>query len=164
MSAGEKERVSKIEEYEGAEAIAGHLHSSIKVGVSDSPRELEARKREYGANYIVPVPPKSFVALMFDAIQDKTLIILIIAALLSMVLGLTVEEQKNIAWIEGAAILVAVFIVVIVTAINDWTKERQFRGLQKKLETDARCVGGEPQWVGSLCGWGSAMYSDLHVQ
>lgn len=32
----------------------------------------------------------------------------------------------------------AVVLVVIVTAINDWTKERQFRGLQKKLETDTR--------------------------
>ena len=70
--------------------------------------------------------------------QDKTLIILIIAALVSLVLGVTVEEQKNIAWIEGAAILAAVAIVVLVTAIQDWTKERQFRGLQNKLVTDAK--------------------------
>ena len=70
--------------------------------------------------------------------QDKTLLILIIAALVSLVLGVTVEEQKNIAWIEGAAILAAVGIVVLVTAIQDWTKERQFRGLQNKLETDAK--------------------------
>jgi len=34
--------------------------------------------------------------------------------------------------------LIAVVLVVFVTAINDWTKERQFRGLQKKLETDAK--------------------------
>ena len=30
------------------------------------------------------------------------------------------------AWIEGAAILVAVFIVSFVTAWNDWKKEEQF--------------------------------------
>lgn len=29
-------------------------------------------------------------------------------------------------------------VVVLVTALNDWTKERQFRGLQKKLDTDSR--------------------------
>ena len=34
--------------------------------------------------------------------------------------------------------MAAVVLVVLVTAINDWTKERQFRGLQKKLDTDAR--------------------------
>lgn len=59
---------------------------------------------------------------------------------MSLVLGVTVEEQKNIAWIEGAAILAAVAIVVIMTAIQDWTKERQFRGLQDKLETDTKSV------------------------
>ncbi len=36
------------------------------------------------------------------------------------------------------AILGAVVIVVLVTAVNDWTKEKQFRGLQKRLETDAK--------------------------
>ena len=46
--------------------------------------------------------------------------------------------MQEIAWIEGAAILIAVVVVVIVTAINDWTKDRQFRGLQKKLDTDSR--------------------------
>ena len=45
---------------------------------------------------------------------------------------------QDIAWTEGAAILIAVVVVVFVTAINDWTKERQFQGLQKKLETDAK--------------------------
>ena len=45
---------------------------------------------------------------------------------------------QDIAWIEGAAILAAVVIVVVVTATNDWTKERQFRGLKKKLDTDSR--------------------------
>lgn len=29
-------------------------------------------------------------------------------------------------------------VVVLVTALNDWTKDRQFRGLQKKLDTDSR--------------------------
>ena len=46
------------------------------------------------------------------------------------------ESEAN--WIEGAAILIAVFIVVFVTAFNDWTKERQFRGLQDKLESEHR--------------------------
>jgi len=32
------------------------------------------------------------------------------------------------------AILVAVVVVVLVTSFNDWRKERQFRGLQNKIE------------------------------
>jgi len=43
---------------------------------------------------------------------------------------------ENLEWIEGVAILVAVLVVVFVTAFNDWRKERQFRGLQNKIEGD----------------------------
>lgn len=33
------------------------------------------------------------------------------------------------------AILIAVLVVVFVTAFNDWRKEQQFRGLQKRIES-----------------------------
>ncbi|CAF0899609.1 unnamed protein product [Didymodactylos carnosus] len=49
---------------------------------------------------------------------------------------LNVADEGNLEWIEGVAILVAVFVVVFVTALNDWRKERQFRGLQAKIEKD----------------------------
>ena len=140
MSQRSRDGCKRLSEYDGVLGIADMLHSNIKAGLDGSLQDLEARRREYGPNYIAPVPPKSFLALALDAIQDKTLVILIVAALLSIILGVTVEQQKDIAWIEGAAILAAVALVVVVTAVNDWTKERQFRGLQKKLDTDSRCV------------------------
>ena len=42
--------------------------------------------------------------------------------------------SSEAGWIEGLAILVAVIVVVFVTAFNDWRKEKQFRGLQEKIE------------------------------
>ena len=45
-------------------------------------------------------------------------------------------EEPNIEWIEGVAILVTVFVIVLVAAFNDWSKERQFRGLQNKIDSD----------------------------
>ena len=44
------------------------------------------------------------------------------------------ESENEAGWIEGVAILVAVIVVVLVTSFNDWRKERQFRGLQSKIE------------------------------
>lgn len=44
------------------------------------------------------------------------------------------DSESKAEWIEGIAILVAVIVVVLVTAFNDWRKERQFRGLQSKIE------------------------------
>merc|ERR1711881_198127 len=37
-------------------------------------------------------------------------------------------------WVEGMGIIVAIFIVVMVGAVNDWQKERQFMKLNKKKE------------------------------
>uniref|UniRef100_A0A915AW34 Calcium-transporting ATPase n=1 Tax=Parascaris univalens TaxID=6257 RepID=A0A915AW34_PARUN len=45
------------------------------------------------------------------------------------------EKAHGSAWIEGVAILICVAVVVLVTAVNDYSKERQFRGLQAKIET-----------------------------
>ena len=39
------------------------------------------------------------------------------------------EDHKSSAWIEGFAILVAVFVCAVVTAVNDYQKERQFMSL-----------------------------------
>lgn len=44
------------------------------------------------------------------------------------------EDEAKHGWIEGLAILISVIVVVIVTAFNDYTKERQFRGLQNRIE------------------------------
>ena len=44
------------------------------------------------------------------------------------------ESEEHAGWIEGVAIFVTVIIVVFVTAGNDYTKERQFRGLQSRIE------------------------------
>lgn len=44
------------------------------------------------------------------------------------------EDETSHGWIEGLAILISVIVVVLVTAFNDYTKERQFRGLQSRIE------------------------------
>ena len=49
-------------------------------------------------------------------------------------LGTSFHEEDDHGWIEGAAILIAVIIVVFVTAFNNWSKERQFRGLQDRID------------------------------
>jgi P-type Ca2+ transporter type 2B len=36
------------------------------------------------------------------------------------------KDHREIAWVEGAAILVAVFVVSFVSAYNDHAKEKQF--------------------------------------
>jgi len=48
------------------------------------------------------------------------------------------SHDSEAGWIEGTAIIAAVIVVVLVTAFNDWRKERQFRGLQAQIEGEQR--------------------------
>ena len=83
----------------------------------------------------------SFAELVKGALSDFTVLILLGSGIVSTILGVTVDTS-DAGWIEGAAILVAVAVVVLVTAINDYQKEKQFRELNKVSE------GGQ---VRSLC-------------
>ncbi len=54
-----------------------------------------------------------------------------VAAILSIVLETATAkaEERPKAWIEGFAILVAVFVCAMVSSVNDYQKERQFLNL-----------------------------------
>jgi len=137
------EALSKIQDdHGGVQELCKKLYSSPGGGITDDPRDAEHRRKVFSSNVIPPKPPKSFLSLVLEAIQDVTLIILIVAALISLGLSFyhppegmgTDESESSASWIEGVAILISVIVVVIVTAGNDWAKERQFRGLQSKIE------------------------------
>lgn len=52
--------------------------------------------------------------------------------------GVEDDGEVETGWIEGAAILLSVICVVLVTAFNDWSKEKQFRGLQNRIEQEQK--------------------------
>ncbi|KIK62401.1 hypothetical protein GYMLUDRAFT_164480 [Collybiopsis luxurians FD-317 M1] len=107
------------------------------------PHELEAlekRREIYGTNVLPTRKSKSLLALMAAAMKDKVLILLSIAAVVSLALGLfqdfglSPDDGPPVDWVEGVAIVVAILIVVIVGSLNDWQKERQFKTLNDKKE------------------------------
>ncbi|CAG7817501.1 unnamed protein product [Allacma fusca] len=140
--------IEAIKHLGGIEKICKLLGTNTKsglVGLQDLNENLELRRRVFGENSIPPKPAKSFCSLMWEAMEDVTLIVLIVAATVSLILwGITEfgteasggshDEGEKYGWIDSVAIYASVTVVVLVTAINDWTKERQFRGLQSKIE------------------------------
>jgi P-type Ca2+ transporter type 2B len=70
------------------EGICQKLKTNSKTGLSSSNKaDLDARVAQYGRNEIPPKPPKTFLFLMWEALQDTTLIILIVCAVISLVLS-----------------------------------------------------------------------------
>ncbi|XP_029655268.1 plasma membrane calcium-transporting ATPase 4-like [Octopus sinensis] len=110
------------------------------------PNLIELRRQQFGSNTIPPKPPKTFLKLVLEAANDKILIILIIAAVLSFalsfvpskgaVLALLADPHSEYQWIETVGIMFAVVVVVLVTALNDYQKEKQFIGLYGQITKD----------------------------
>ncbi|XP_010830367.1 PREDICTED: plasma membrane calcium-transporting ATPase 1 isoform X3 [Bison bison bison] len=146
----------KIQEsYGDVYGICARLKTSPNEGLSGNPVDIERREAVFGKNFIPPKKPKTFLQLVWEALQDVTLIILEIAAIVSLGLSfyqppegdnalcgdVSVGEEEGegeTGWIEGAAILLSVVCVVLVTAFNDWSKEKQFRGLQSRIEQEQK--------------------------
>lgn len=88
----------------------------------------------------------SLLKLMWIAYNDKVLILLTVAAAISLALGLYETfgayhppgSPEPVDWIEGCAICIAIIIVVLVGSLNDYQKERAFVKLNAKK--DAREV------------------------
>lgn len=56
----------------------------LPSGLSGSPGDIESRKVVFGQNFIPPKKPKTFLQLVWEALQDVTLIILEVAAIISL--------------------------------------------------------------------------------
>ncbi|XP_028567281.2 plasma membrane calcium-transporting ATPase 3 isoform X2 [Podarcis muralis] len=151
------EAIQKVQEtYTDVHGLCRRLKTSPTEGLSDNTADLEKRRQIYGQNFIPPKKPKTFLQLVWEALQDVTLIILEIAAIISLGLSFYAppgeeseacgnvaasaedEGESEAGWIEGAAILLSVICVVLVTAFNDWSKEKQFRGLQSRIEQEQK--------------------------
>ncbi|XP_040298330.1 plasma membrane calcium-transporting ATPase 3 [Bufo bufo] len=151
------EAIQKIQDsYGDVHGLCRRLKTSPTEGLSENVADFEKRRQIYGVNFIPPKKPKTFLQLVWEALQDVTLIILEIAAIVSLGLSFYAppgdqsencgnvqsgghdDGESEAGWIEGAAILLSVICVVWVTAFNDWSKEKQFRGLQSRIEQEQR--------------------------
>ncbi|KAM6973728.1 plasma membrane calcium-transporting ATPase 1-like [Aplochiton taeniatus] len=151
------EGLARIQEsYGDIPGLCSRLRTSPVEGLGGHVDDINRRKEEFGQNLIPPKKPKTFLQLVWEALQDVTLIILEVAAIVSLGLsfykppdaerencgnaagGVEDETEADTGWIEGAAILLSVVCVVLVTAFNDWSKEKQFRGLQSRIEQEQR--------------------------
>ncbi|CAO3687650.1 unnamed protein product [Rhizopus stolonifer] len=114
------------------------------VWIEESKR-FEQRTKVFGLNRLPELEPVSLMKIMWEAYQDKMLMLLTASAIISLAIGIyedmTIIEydaQGNkipgVKWVEGVAIIIAVSLVVIVGSVNDYKKENQFRALNAKKE------------------------------
>ncbi|XP_058107272.1 putative calcium-transporting ATPase 11, plasma membrane-type [Magnolia sinica] len=121
--------VNKLNSLGKVEGIAEKVSVSLNNGVSK--KDLERRQKIYGYNRYTEKPPKGFWMFVWEALQDLTLIILMVCAVVSIGVGLATEGWPK-GMYDGLGILVSIFLVVIVTAISDYRQSLQFIALDKE--------------------------------
>lgn len=126
---------------EGAAPGSPDSHVAPAAGHDSASDSFSSRKRVFGDNRLPEKKGKSLLQLMWITYNDKVLILLSIAAVVSLAVGLYQTfgvkhdpTNPSVEWIEGVAIIVAIVIVVLVGSLNDFQKERQFAKLNKKKQ------------------------------
>ena len=73
----------QVEGFGGCQGLANSLGGSLTAGIKAE--EVQARKDQYGINYIEPDPPTPFWQFCLDALGDFTLQLLLFFAFISTV-------------------------------------------------------------------------------
>jgi Ca2+-transporting ATPase len=131
----ERKDLEKLRNVAGVQGLISpkYLDTNLRRGIDSS--SIEQRKERFGDNILPQAELMSFFEHMMDALGDTMMLILIGAAVVSLVLGLTVPDphtgriEYSTGWIEGAAILISVTVVVLVTAMNNYSKALKFAEL-----------------------------------
>ncbi|KAJ3216021.1 Calcium-transporting ATPase 10, plasma membrane-type, partial [Clydaea vesicula] len=150
----------KLVEYGGVEKVAVALKTDLNNGLSstsndaviihtDTQPHLENNDKKsiptatnnvfnerihfYGTNTLPPPKSKSFFQFSWEAAGDRTLQILVVAAITEIAVGIyKIVKSKETAGIwDGLAIVFAVIIIILITAGNDYRKQSQFRQLNE---------------------------------
>lgn len=86
-----------LDNHGGIDSLFEKLKSSQEQGLETcEERELEIRRDIFSTNTYVEKPPKGFWSFVWDAMQDLTLIILAVCAVVSLAIGIITE-----GWQEG---------------------------------------------------------------
>ncbi|KAL5156439.1 Calcium-transporting ATPase 9, plasma membrane-type [Glycine soja] len=141
VSMTKNQNISALQQYGGAsllqhifvKGLSNLLKSNPDKGISGDDVDLSKRKNAFGTNTYPRKKGRSFWRFLWESWQDLTLIILIIAAVVSLVLGIKTEGLEE-GWYDGGSIAFAVFLVIIVTAVSDYRQSLQFQNLNAEKQ------------------------------
>ncbi len=113
----------------GRDAVAEKLGTSRERGLSE--QEAKARLEKYGPNRLEEAPPKSFVVMLWEQLNNFVVYLLFAAAIISMVLG---------EWIEASAVLAIVVLNAGFGIVQERRAEQALAALRKLASPDAQVL------------------------
>lgn len=132
----------------GVESVAYVLGTIPAKGIRGNDDDIAKRRELFGSNTYQRPPPKGLLHFVVEAFNDTTILILLVCAGLSLGFGIKQHGAED-GWYEGGSIVVAVFLVVVVSALSNFRQERQFDKLSK-ISNDIKVDvvrNGRPQQI-----------------
>ncbi|XVE62819.1 hypothetical protein DITRI_Ditri06bG0150600 [Diplodiscus trichospermus] len=124
----EKNLQSLNDQYGGVKQVATLLQSDLKNGIPGDDIDIGIRTKVFGANKYQQKPANSFFSFVLEAFKDTIIIILLVCAVLSLAFGIKQHGLKE-GWYDGGSIIVAVILVVVVSAVSNYRQSKQFEEL-----------------------------------
>ena len=129
----------KLKALGGSKGLLEKLKADEKTGLCNLDKNHRlSRVKEFDDNINIEKPMTTCCEYVWESLKDTMIRILIVASVIQIILGVIpgVAEDPSKEWVEGFSIVVAVLVVVSVGSITNWTKERSFRKLNEKTESD----------------------------
>lgn len=95
-----------VQQFGTVHQFCDQLCTSSEDGLTGNPQDLAHRRQCFGSNVIPPKPSKSFLYLVWEALNDATLIILLCSAIISLGLSFYSPPSETDAEINNTRILI----------------------------------------------------------
>lgn len=75
-----------------------------------------------------PLPLPELKNSVREQFEDRLIQVLMIASIVTVIVGFIVAEgdQYLTCWIPGASMAAVTFFIIVITAVNDYMKDKQF--------------------------------------
>ena len=127
------------EKCRGVQKLAKLWCTDLKSGINTN--SILDRIAQFGYNKLARNEPATFLSFVKEGLKDKIIILLCLAALLSIILGMalpnphTQQWEWQTGWIEGTAIIITVCIVILTGSIQNYQKAKKFEELEIATRT-----------------------------
>nr|XP_027118184.1 putative calcium-transporting ATPase 13, plasma membrane-type [Coffea arabica] len=120
--------IEQLRQLGGVPGVASFLRTNAEKGIPGDDEDVIRRRLDFGSNAVQKPTPRVWHTVI-EAFGDPIIIILLICATLSLCFGIARHGLRG--WSDGGSILVAVFLVIMVTTSSNLWPRRQFFRLSK---------------------------------
>ncbi|KAJ8760689.1 hypothetical protein K2173_017697 [Erythroxylum novogranatense] len=110
----------------GVEQIVAALNSHITKGISGGNKDLEHRREVFGVNTYQKRAVKTCISFFLQAIKDKTIVILLVCAMISFGFDIKQYGLKHSCY-GGISNIFAVVLIAVVSSVSKFRLSTQFR-------------------------------------